>query len=303
MIYKISFLNFLSQAAIVIFLSSCFPNESEQNNIHRNTTIKIDSLIAINKDKLLFLNFWSGMDKDEFEAVKEFENQNGRLFDDKFVIKFYDNKMYYHLACGVITHSSNTYPTVSELQLNLKYEEGTVQLYLKEQLKNNLNKIKDNTSRPKYVENLEKYESLILHLIKTYDNKYIRTKIEPLEFNYKTNTYSWITNDKNPIIIQLTAYIESAFYKKWIKGTDSGLDAFVINGDLKKQKEYSEINLYAEGIEPLMHDCEIVISYQLYSDYLNKLEEKRLIEEKNEQHFIKQKEKEKLELNKNNDVL
>jgi hypothetical protein len=303
MIYKISFLNFLSQAAIVIFLSSCLPNEREQNNTHKNTTIKIDSLIAINKDKLLFLNFWAGMDKDEFEAVKEFENQHGRLLDDKFIIKFYDNKMYYHLSCGATTHSSNTYPTVSELQLNLKYEEGTVHLYIIEQLKNNLNKIKDSNSIPKYVENLEKYESLILHLIKTFDNKYTRTKIEPLKFNYKTNTYSWITNDKNPIIIQLTAYIESAFYEKWSKGTDSDLDAFVINGDIKKQMESSEIYLYAEGIKPLMHDCKIDITYQQYSDYLNKLQEKRLIEEKNKQHFIKQKEKEKLELNKNNDVL
>ncbi len=46
----------------------------------------IEQLIENNKDKRLFLSFWSGMTYDEFVKVKEYENQTGNLKNDKFLI-------------------------------------------------------------------------------------------------------------------------------------------------------------------------------------------------------------------------
>ena len=47
---------------------------------------KVNELIENNKDKRLFLSFWSGMTYDEFVKVKEYENQTGNLKNDKFLI-------------------------------------------------------------------------------------------------------------------------------------------------------------------------------------------------------------------------
>ncbi len=122
---------------------------------------KIESLINENKDKSLFLGFWSKMNEEDFEKVKKFETEKGNLENGKFILIIPEDQE---------TKKFSFYLNNSSSRIKLIYEDD-----LWEDHKEGKSLINDG-----YDKALE-YTKMKDYLINLFDQKYKRIDIENLQ--------------------------------------------------------------------------------------------------------------------------
>ena len=71
---------------IILIIQGCNYSESNSRKNTNQIINNTDDLINNNKDKILFLSFWSGINENEFESIKNLETKNGNLKNGDFIL-------------------------------------------------------------------------------------------------------------------------------------------------------------------------------------------------------------------------
>ncbi|SHI57404.1 hypothetical protein SAMN05444280_103179 [Tangfeifania diversioriginum] len=71
---------------IILIFQGCNYSESNSRKNSNQVINNTDDLINKNKNKILFLNFWSGINENEFESIKDLETKNGNLKNGDFIL-------------------------------------------------------------------------------------------------------------------------------------------------------------------------------------------------------------------------
>lgn len=227
----------------LILCFSCVDNKSPLDKKMSEKEIK--QLIEINKDKKLFLSFWSGMTDDEFTNIKEYENKSGNLKNDKFIIhpnEFEVTKDYDSKKINLIYNEIDDKPYHLNQEATIKYYE----------------------------------ENFIDEVIEVFDEKYQRLDKENYKQTLKQRMNFPVKKEKkyrkgeiimplkglNPVFNYKDLYV---YFTKNITWTDNNrainID-YEINGHLERS-----INFH------------LIISYMLFDDFKKEVESE-LIEEK-----------------------
>lgn len=287
-------------AFLLVFSTLGCENQMQNQRHHVKITeekkIQLDSLISLNNDRMLFLNFWNGMSRKEFLSVLEYENLNGRLINGKF-------KLVYHHGREI--SQRNLY----EILLNVEYENNTIVLKYSNKLNDRLNNYglkKDYwASYDEYYRNAQKYESVIMHLIETFDDRYDSVVDEILPGSNHNNSTYWITGHINdPLIINLQANLSCIYYRYHTYGSPS-LNGFKINGRNKTVLDYKETSLLRYRINDKMDlmNFELKVTYRLASEYMNDYEERSRRVKENQDIRKKEEQKAKEIIERNRDLL
>lgn len=267
---------------IIILLTLIFGCQKQKPNNAGivEKTINIDSLIEVNKDRQLFLSFWSGMSKKEFEEVLKYETNRGRLKNDKFI--FYEeepyNKGFEFLKFELEPNFEND-SFLSSLSLLYEYD------FYKSTGLYNISKMEsDFYLKTKSITDLydEKYVK----------NKYIKNPKSSLkEVGSPCSGYSLVKDDKSYYTYfasdKVKRYIEILVSEKISEDEISG-------STFSNRKDESECKLA---------ELRIFITYQLLSDYLKWEEKKNLRMEERERNIIDKKKSKGEEIKKNNSLL
>ena len=298
---KYQFINSLRVITFLLVFSNFGCENQMQNQRHHvqiteEKKLQLDSLIVLNNDRMLFLNFWSGMSRKEFLSLLEFENLNGRLINGKF-------KLVYPHGREISTRNLN------EILLSVEYENNAIVLTYSDKLNDRLKNYgvkKDYwASYDEYYRDAEKYESVITHLIETFDDRYDSVIDEILPGSNHNNSTYWITGNINdPLIINLQADLTCVYYRYNTYGSPD-LNGFKINRRKKTVLDYTERRLLRYRINDKMDlmKFELKVTYRLASEYMNDYEERNRRIRENQEGRRKEEEKVKKILEKNRDML
>jgi hypothetical protein len=226
---------------------------------------QVKQLIETNKDKRLFLGFWSGMLNDEFNRVKEYENKIGNLRNDKFIIQLpiefevindYNSKK---IKLSYINIDNSPYYECKEKAIN-SYE------------KKGLNEIIGTLDK--------KYRRFDREYYKSSQKAKMDFPVEE-EKNYSDNQYE-------PLVIKISKHPFINIKDRIIwKDNNRVIDLeYTINGDFKKSIEFN-----------------LSISYALFNDFLLEVESELTKEKKDIERRIKEREHIEMEFNKSKNQL
>jgi len=223
------------------------------------------SLIDSNNDKQLFLSFWLGMNEKDFKKVLQYENTQGNLKNGKFEFLYSSNTlvplMVSQFGQGLELNYSNEY---------YDYWEGNgLQL--------------PNSGLTKGT----RYKFIIRELINTYNKKYELIKedddIHSSGFGYSdyyTSDYVWKAKMKNGDykVIMLDSYV--SYY--------TGKQGETFHRDKEEKRDK-------------LASCRITIYYKSLKSYQTQLENMRKskIESKNQELYKRQRDKDKIQNNRN----
>ena len=119
---------------------------------------QVSTLININKNKLLFLDFWAEMNTEEFGKIIEYENSKGNLVKGKFNLKYPTNYPFNYENSGI-----------SEISFRItKQDQGICLTYHDEVW----DEIKPNLLPREGKKEGAKYNNIKDYLIKYFDSKY-----------------------------------------------------------------------------------------------------------------------------------
>lgn len=242
----------------LILCFSCVDNKSPLDKKMSENEIK--QLIEINKDKKLFLSFWSGMTDEEFYNVKEYENKSGNLKNDKFIIH------------------------TNEFEVTKDYDSKKIKLFYYE--------IDNNAYHQNQKEAIKYYEEKFINeVIEVFDEKYQRLDRENYKQTLKQGMNFPLQKEKKyrkgefkPIKGRLLSnnYNDpNVYFKKNIIWRDNYRAIYIdyeINGHIERSINF-----------------QLIISYMLFDDFKKEveselIEEKKIIEKWNNE--IEQTEKE-----------
>lgn len=172
-----------------LLLISCGYDGRKNNDIQ-----KLDSLINVEKDSLLFLSFWSGMSEQEFKSVVEMENRKANLFNGQF---------YFFIGNGEDSVG---------FKLEQLYDKKGIVLNYKDE-----NWVKGDKYIGPHDYSLEgpSYQEIEKSLEKHFDDKYsLLDTRKTLYFNSK----SWVINETFPRVVEMSwrYSIQSPTSSTWI---------------------------------------------------------------------------------------
>jgi hypothetical protein len=257
--------------SILLTFSSC--------DFDKRSDDQIAGLIESKSDSLLFLSFWPKMTDKDFERVKSYEENKGRLENGKFNILF---------------------PGLQKNGFDIMH--GTSIVYLENEMEefvswDGSNKV---PSSDGYLA-AEKYYNLIDYLVQTFDKKYQRYNHPDLGRVADMNTLRWIEQSK---IITLLYFVR--FYDSYASTGGVWLSSKERNSEVPNYRKYMGWNRFNRD-ERRKRDRvafgEIQIRYELLEDVLNDVQNKMDYEnERNIQYQQERKRKDK-EIDKNRSLL
>lgn len=253
-------LNFL---IILLLLAFGCNNSGSQNNVK---TVSIDELISQNKDRFLFLSFWSGMSKQEFDQIKQFENEKGNLKDGKFLlmlsssssipfdVSYNENSIILNYSDAQwATYRGNSFDALNEIESGHSYS------YIEDFIEDFFNEKYERISPPRQQQKKLNY----LHF-KSLDEMDIDEYVETLERSHGTKhevTAEWKSKPDDTRTKFITLYSRYSFLDK--------------NYDLYNSLSGATIEFYhdRENKKIKIGECEISITYEFYDEHLQREKE------------------------------
>mgnify|MGYP007011674302 CR=1 FL=1 len=300
---KILFIYFIS---IIIFSFYGCETNTQYRSIPTNVEHRdfiVDSLVNVNSDKVLFLNFWSGMSYRQFSDVLEYENRKKRLINNKFEIIFpYGSDLIY--TEGQIYFGKST----EKIELEITYDYNSITLHRSDRERGKLSNYKKKDEKADYYEQACKYSALVKHLINAFDEKYEKVEDDAIIVGKtytigasggnniisgtiggpKESSIFWINKNRtDPLVIHLTAKLGCYYYSS---SKNPSLEGFIVEGRHSKEIDYSELEAIEqlklkENIDLMYFD--LSITYKLYSSYKKEYQEN---EKRKKERYSKQKE-------------
>jgi hypothetical protein len=300
---KILFIYFI---IIIIFSFYVCETNTQYRSIPTNVEHRdfiVDSLVNVNSDKVLFLNFWSGMSYRQFSDVLEYENRKKRLINNKFEIIFpYGSDLIY--TEGQIYFGKST----EKIELEITYDYNSITLHRSDRERGKLSNYKKKDEKADYYEQACKYSALVKHLINAFDEKYEKVEDDAIIVGKtytigasggnniisgtiggpKESSIFWINKNRtDPLVIHLTAKLGCYYYSS---SKNPSLEGFIVEGRHSKEIDFSELEAIEqlklkENIDLMYFD--LSITYKLYSSYKKEYQEN---EKRKKERYSKQKE-------------
>jgi hypothetical protein len=251
---------------ISLFAFGCNYSGSQKDT--KTKSVSTDQLISENKDRLLFLSFWDGMNEQEFNQIKNFENEKGDLKDGKFLL---------------MTSSSNGIPfevTSNEHSVTLTYEDTQWASYTGNAFYA-ANEIPDGHSYSyieNYIEKLfnEKYERISPVLAK---KKIVEEpKDGKISLEYMEQEFGQVHGKEHKVSIEWKSYdIEEPRKLITLYSSYSFLDK---NYDKHSSSSGATSKFYhdRENKKAKIGECFIQITYEFYDEHLEREKEQELRE-------------------------
>jgi len=248
---KLSFnyIKLIIPTLILLYCTSCL----NQNKPSKNETLK---LINYHKDSLLFLSFWPNMSDQEFQQIIDYENSEGNLVNNKFILKlekehnsdpseyidipFEISKYYNGITLSYVDEEWWPSPTGNQFPPG---QEGTRDFFY-DNIKYNLVKLLD--SKYQIIEPEKLKDSRDQNIVSLYD------KYRPID--KKENEKKWKSKDLPEKLISL--FIYKYIYK----------NRYYDINDIRSGKINTTpiIAYYDEKKGYKISSCRITINYELY---------------------------------------
>lgn len=258
-------MKYLSIIFLTIIFLSCNDSNYYSSFYGKKLSQKhIDSLITVNKDNMVFLNFWPGMSILEFKHIISMENKRGTLNCDTLYLT------------GMFPKEYDSYQTImheKKLPFHLSHVKGRyIELNYYDETWASYSDPNANNDTPFKIQTYT--QNFIDSLISLYDNKYVRIKLDS-----NIHKYSW-----NHVEQIITPY-GNKYKHNWIDGNR------IISLDYKNS--YCKLHSDHGGARVILGrnkekelfkiaECEISILYNLKSNFdtLLKEQKERFLREK-----------------------